>query len=145
MRVFNRSFKYHRPRGLMTAGWLDPNLMVQVGDEPNVRGGHRLVADGMTVHSQDAWPSLRFDVKAVNGRLGRFLAPGFYYKTFIKPQRLWPAYESVLKRFVHAGTIDIATPRQRSTRPTPTPTCWSPAAVRLGCGPRWPPPSPAPG
>jgi sarcosine oxidase subunit alpha len=113
VRVFNRSFKYHRPRGLMTAGWLDPNLMVQVGDEPNVRGGHRLVADGMDVHSQDAWPSLTFDVKAVNSRLGRFLAPGFYYKTFIKPQRLWPAYEAVLKRFVHAGAVDTSTPHHQ--------------------------------
>jgi sarcosine oxidase subunit alpha len=113
VKVFNRSFKYHRPRGLMTASWLDPNLMVQVGDEPNVRGGHRQIAAGMQVHSQDAWPSLRFDVKAVNDRLGRFLAPGFYYKTFIKPQRLWPAYETVLKRFVHAGTVDTATPHRQ--------------------------------
>ncbi len=111
VRIFNRSFKYHRPRGLMTAGWLDPNLMMQVGDEPNVRGGHRLVTQGMDVRSQDAWPSLRYDVKAVNARLGRFLAPGFYYKTFIKPQRLWPAYEAVLQRFVHAGAVDLDTPR----------------------------------
>ncbi len=113
VKVVNRSFKYHRPRGLMTAGWLDPNLMVQVDDEPNVRGGHRLVANGMDVRSQDAWPSLRFDVKAANGLVGRFLAPGFYYKTFIKPQRLWPAYETVLKRFVHAGAVDTATPHRQ--------------------------------
>jgi sarcosine oxidase subunit alpha len=111
VRVFSRSFKYHRPRGIMTAGWVDPNLMVQVGDEPNVRAGHRLVADGMDVRSQDAWPSLRFDAKAVNGLVGRFLGPGFYYKTFIRPQRLWPAYEAVLQRFVHGGHVDPATPR----------------------------------
>jgi len=112
VRIFNRSFKYHRPRGLMTAGWLDPNLMMQVGDEPNVRGGHRLITAGMDVRSQDAWPSLKYDVKALNSRLARFLAPGFYYKTFIKPQRLWPAYEAVLKRFVHAGSVDLATPHR---------------------------------
>ena len=110
VKVFTRSFKYHRPRGIMTAGWLDPNLMVQVGNEPNVRAGHRELVEGLDVHSQDVWPSLRFDVKTVNSVIGRFLAPGFYYKTFIKPQPLWPAYESVLKRFVHAGSIDANTP-----------------------------------
>lgn len=109
VRVFTRSFKYHRPRGILTAGWLDPNLMMQVGDEPNVRTGHRLISEGIDVHSQDVWPSLKFDAKAVNSVIGRFLAPGFYYKTFIKPQPLWPAYESVLKKFVHAGHIDTAT------------------------------------
>lgn len=113
LRVYNRSFKYHRPRGLMTAGWVDPGLMMQVGDDPNVRGGHRLVAEGLDVHSQDAWPSLKYDVKAVNSRIGRFLAPGFYYKTFIKPQRLWPTYEAVLKRFVHAGSVDLSTPHRQ--------------------------------
>ena len=110
VRVLGRSFKYHRPRGIMTAGWLDPNLMVQVGDEPNVRAGYRALSAGMDVRSQDVWPSLNLDVKAVNSVIGRFLAPGFYYKTFIKPQRLWPAYESVLKQFVHSGSIDTATP-----------------------------------
>jgi sarcosine oxidase, subunit alpha len=110
VKVFTRSFKYHRPRGILTAGWLDPNLMVQVGDEPNVRAGHREISEGADVHSQDVWPSLRFDAKSVNSAIGRFLAPGFYYKTFIKPQPLWPAYESVLKRFVHSGSIDLSTP-----------------------------------
>lgn len=108
--VFSRSFKYHRPRGVVMAGWLDPNLMFQVGSEPNVRGGHRKLRAGMNVQSQDVWPSLRFDAKSVNSMIGRFLGAGFYYKTFIKPQRLWPAYESVLKTFVHAGSIDPATP-----------------------------------
>ncbi|MPZ80893.1 MAG: FAD-dependent oxidoreductase [Actinophytocola sp.] len=104
-RVFSRSLKYHRPRGLVTASFHDPGCMVQVGDEPNVRGAHRLVTDGMVVTSQDTWPSLRFDVKGVNRLLGRFLGPGFYYKTFIRPQRLWPVYERVLRRFTHAGSI----------------------------------------
>jgi len=113
VRVFSRSFKYHRPRGILTAGWLDPNLMVQVGDDPNVRAGHRLVADGLDVRSQDTWPSLAFDVKAANQLVGRYLSAGFYYKTFIRPARLWPAYEAVLKRFVHGGQIDIDTPHRQ--------------------------------
>jgi len=109
-RVFSRSMKYHRPRGLLTAGFHDPGCMVQVGEEPNVRGAHRLVADGMAVTSQNTWPSLRFDVKAANRFAGRFLGTGFYYKTFMRPQALWPAYESVLRRFVNGGSVSPDTP-----------------------------------
>jgi len=102
-RVFSRSFKYHRPRGLLTASYLDPGCTVQVGDEPNVRGAHRLAQDGIDVRAQNSWPSLRFDVKAASQLAAAFLPAGFYYKTFIKPQRLWPAYESVLRRFSAGG------------------------------------------
>jgi sarcosine oxidase subunit alpha len=109
-RVFSRSMKYHRPRGLLTAGFHDPGCMVQVGDEPNVRGAHRLVSDAMVVSSQNAWPSLRFDVKGANRFAGQFLTAGFYYKTFMKPQALWPAYESVLRRFVNGGSVSRDTP-----------------------------------
>ena len=87
-RVFSRSFKYHRPRGLLTADYHDPGCILQVDDEPNVRAAHRRAAEGMRVSSQNTWPSLKFDVKSVNQVVGRFLAPGFYYKTFIKPERL---------------------------------------------------------
>jgi sarcosine oxidase subunit alpha len=110
-RVLSRSYKYHRPRGLLTASYHDPGCFFQVGDEPNVRGGHRQAEPGMDVRSQNTWPSLKFDAKAVNQLAGRFLGPGFYYKTFIKPQRLWPAYERVLQRFVHAGHVSPDTPR----------------------------------
>ncbi|MBA3432369.1 MAG: (2Fe-2S)-binding protein, partial [Actinobacteria bacterium] len=107
-RIFSRSFKYHRPRGLLTASYLDPNCILQVGDEPNVRAAHRRVTPGMTVRSQNTWPSLRFDLKAANQTIERFLPAGFYYKTFIKPQRLWPAYESVLRRFAAGGTVSAS-------------------------------------
>jgi sarcosine oxidase subunit alpha len=112
-RVFSRSMKYHRPRGLLTGSFHDPGCMVQVGDEPNVRGAHRLVTHGMAVTSQNTWPSLRFDVKAANRFAGRFLTAGFYYKTFMRPQPLWPAYEGVLRRFVNGGQVSPATPHTR--------------------------------
>lgn len=105
VRVFSRSFKYHRPRGILTASFHDPNLMVQVGDEPNVRAGHRLVEAGMSVVAQNAWPSLDYDAKAVNRLLGRFLSPGFYYKTFMSPRPLWPWYQRVLGRFAAGGVV----------------------------------------
>jgi sarcosine oxidase subunit alpha len=113
-RVFSRSMKYHRPRGLLTASFHDPGCMVQVGDEPNVRGAHRPAAGGMVVSSQNTWPSLRLDAKAVNRFAGRFLTAGFYYKTFMRPRFAWPAYESVLRRFVNAGTVS---PDTAHTRP----------------------------
>ena len=120
-RVFSRSLKYHRPRGLLSASFHDPGCMVQVADEPNVRGAHRLAADGLVVTSQNTWPSLRLDAKAVNRLAGRFLTAGFYYKTFMRPRFAWPAYESVLRRFVNAGTVSPHTahlrPEKRHAHP----------------------------
>jgi sarcosine oxidase subunit alpha len=112
-RVFSRSLKYHRPRGLLTASFHDPGCMVQVGDEPNVRGAHRLVSAGIEVSSQDTWPSLRFDAKAANRFASRFLTAGFYYKTFMRPRFLWPQYENVLRRFTHGGSVSPETPHVR--------------------------------
>ena len=103
--VIGRSFKYHRPRGVLTASFLDPNTMVQVDDEPNVRAGHRRVRSGDAVSAQNVWPSLEVDIRAVNGLLSRFLAPGFYYKTFMKPAPLRPLYSSVLRRFASGGSV----------------------------------------
>jgi len=104
-RVFSRSFKYHRPRGILSGDFLDPGCTVQVGDEPNVRGAHRRLAAGMAVRSQNTWPSLSFDLKAANGLAGRFLTAGFYYKTFMQPRTLWPAYQKVLARFATGGRV----------------------------------------
>ena len=110
VRVFSRSMKYHRARGVLTASYHDPGSMVQVGDEPNVRGAHRLVSGGMTVTSQNTWPSLRFDVRAVNQLAAPFLTAGFYYKTFMRPRFAWPAYEGVLRKFVNGGRVSPDTP-----------------------------------
>lgn len=111
-RVFSRSMKYHRPRGLLTADYWDPNCFVQVGDEPNVRAGHRLIADGMRIDPQNVWPSLDHDLKAANSLVGRFLTAGFYYKTFMNPAPLWPVYEKVLSTFAPGGRIDLESPHR---------------------------------
>jgi len=103
VRVLSRSFKYHRPRGVLTASFVDPNCTLQIGDEPNVRAAHRRLLPGMDVSPQNVWPSLAFDVKAVNQLVGRFLTAGFYYKTFMSPRPLWPAYQKVLSRFASGG------------------------------------------
>ncbi|MYB88166.1 MAG: FAD-binding protein, partial [Acidimicrobiaceae bacterium] len=110
--VFSRSMKYHRPRGILTADYWDPNLMVQVGDDPNVRAGNRLLEAGMDVRAQNVWPSLHRDIKAANSLFGRFLTAGFYYKTFMRPAWLWPTYERVLATFAPGGKIDLDTPHR---------------------------------
>ncbi|MEE2769158.1 MAG: 2Fe-2S iron-sulfur cluster-binding protein [Actinomycetota bacterium] len=103
--VFSRGMKYHRRRGILSADHWDPNLIVQVGDEPNVRAGHRRLVAGMHVSAQNVWPSLRFDLGSLNQIVGRFLSAGFYYKTFMRPQFLWPLYQKVLSRFAPGGRI----------------------------------------
>ncbi len=109
--VVSRSMKYHRPRGYMTADFWDPNGFVQVGPEPNVRSGHRELTSGITVDPQNVWPSLDRDIKAANGLVGRFLTAGFYYKTFMKPAKLWPTFEKVLSTFAPGGTVDLDAPK----------------------------------
>jgi sarcosine oxidase subunit alpha len=104
VQVFSRSYKYHRPRGILTANYLDPSCMMQVGDEPNVRAAHRLAEPGMKVTAQTGWPSLSLDIKASVGLIAPFLGPGFYYKTFMWPRRWWPLYERLLRRFITGGT-----------------------------------------
>ena len=87
--VFGRSFKYHRPRGVLTAGIDEPNALVTVlnGDErePNIPATMLEIHDGLVVISQNRFPSLAFDVGAMNGLAGGAFSAGFYYKTFMGP------------------------------------------------------------
>ncbi len=103
--VLSRSFKYHRPRGLMCCAGHCPNCLVQVEDEPSVRACMTAVEPGMVVRSQNAWPSLRLDVMSLTRLIGRFLPVGFYYKTFTRPRFLWPLYEKVLRSAAGLGRV----------------------------------------
>jgi len=100
--LVGRSWKYHRPRGFVGDGAEEPNGLFQVEEGahtiPNVRGTQAEIYEGMVVHSTNAWPSLNFDVMAVFSKLARFLPAGFYYKTFMWPQRFWMAYEHIIRK-----------------------------------------------
>jgi len=96
----------------MSNDYWDPNGLVQVGDDPNVRSTHRLIEPGMAVEAQNVWPSLERDLRAVTGLASRFLTAGFYYKTFMRPMWLWPTYERVLATFSPGGRIDLDTPHR---------------------------------
>ena len=107
VRLVGRSFKYHRPRGVMTDGVEEPNALVQLGigasSEPNARATQVEIHDGLTAASQNCWPSVRFDAGAVNGLLGALFPAGFYYKTFMWPGRWWMKYEYFIRRAAGLG------------------------------------------
>ncbi len=103
--VVGRSFKYHRPRGIMAAGPEEPNALVTLGDgalaEPNLRATDIPLQDGLYATSQNRWPSLGFDVGATADMLSRFLPAGFYYKTFMWPG--WRYFEPHIRRAAGLG------------------------------------------
>lgn len=100
-----RSFKYHRPRGLMAYGHA-MNTMVQIGNEPSISAWLRDVEDGMEVKPINARPSLETDFMSLTQAGDKFLPVGFYYKTFIRPTFMWPMYEKVLRSLAGLGKID---------------------------------------
>jgi sarcosine oxidase subunit alpha len=106
MRIFSRSFKYHRPRGLLCFSGKCPNCLMNVDGTPNVRTCLEPVREGMRVHPQNAWPSLQWDALAVIDKFDRLLPIGFYYKTFIRPRFVWPLAEQVLRRIAGLGKVD---------------------------------------
>ena len=106
-RVFSRSFKYHRPRGLLCCSGNCPNCLVTVGDEPNVRACTRPVEPGLNVRSQNAWPSLRFDLLSLLDKLHWLMPVGFYYKALHRPKALWLLARQLIRRVGGLGSIDI--------------------------------------
>jgi sarcosine oxidase subunit alpha len=107
VRLLGRSFKYHRPRGLIAAGSEEPNALIQLEEgaytEPNTRATCIELYDGLVAKSQNRWPSLEFDVGAVNSLVSRFLPAGFYYKTFMWPASMWMTYEKFIRKAAGLG------------------------------------------
>ena len=107
VRVVGRSFKHHRPRGVFTAGPEEPSAIVQLGEGartlPNLRATQIELYDGLVAASLHCWPSVEFDVGAINGWFARLMPAGFYYKTFMWPQSLWMTYETVIRRAAGMG------------------------------------------
>jgi len=110
VRLMARSFKYHRPRGVLTAGSEEPNALVTTGkgaaQTPNVRATTQEIFTGLEARSQNAWPSLNHDFLAVNDLLSPFLSAGFYYKTFMWPRAFWErVYEPIIRRAAGLGAL----------------------------------------
>jgi sarcosine oxidase subunit alpha len=112
-RTFSRSFKYHRRRGLLCCAGHCPNCMVSVDGAPGVRACTEPARDGMRVEHLNARPSLEFDLMgAVDLLGGPFTPPGFYYKTFMRPRRLWPLYERLLRAAAGLGRLPRVQPER---------------------------------
>jgi len=110
VKLVGRSFKYHRPRGILTAGPEEPNALVEVLEEgqqtPNVRATVQELYEGLAAQSQNRWPSLRMDLLAVNDLAAPFLSAGFYYKTFMWPRAFWERlYEPAIRRAAGLGRL----------------------------------------
>ncbi|KGM33375.1 2Fe-2S iron-sulfur cluster-binding protein, partial [Inquilinus limosus] len=113
--LLGRSFKYHRPRGVISAGPEEPNALVQLGPDaartdPNSRATQVELFDGLVARSQNRWPSLRFDFNAVNDLFAPLIPAGFYYKTFMWPRspKAWMVYERFIRKAAGLGV----SPRQ---------------------------------
>ena len=110
VKLVARSFKYHRPRGVMGAGSEEAGALITVGDgagqDPNVRATVQEVYTGLQTRSQNCWPSLNFDVLSLNDLASPFLSAGFYYKTFMWPKAFWEKiYEPVIRRAAGIGGL----------------------------------------
>ncbi|SDN90998.1 sarcosine oxidase subunit alpha [Halomonas shengliensis] len=107
--VVNRSFKYSRPRGIVAAGAEEPNALVQLGSNeaaqvPNVRATQQALFDGLVARSTNGWPNVQRDAMSLVGKLGgRFMPPGFYYKTFMAPASMWMTYEKFIRKGAGLG------------------------------------------
>jgi sarcosine oxidase subunit alpha len=111
VRLVGRSFKYHRPRGILSAGSEEPNALVELRSgarrEPNTRATTTELYDGLEATSQNRWPSLTFDLLSMTAPLAPFMGAGFYYKTFMWPASLWEKlYEPFIRR--DAGLVRAA-------------------------------------
>ncbi len=109
VRLVGRSFKLHRPRGVFSAGWEEPNALAELRtgarQEPNTRMTVTELYDGLTAASQNRWPSLQWDLLSLNGLVGAALSAGFYYKTFMWPASFWErVYEPLIRRAAGLGS-----------------------------------------
>ena len=120
VRLVGRSFKYHRPRGVMAAGADEPNALVTVGEgaraEPNLRATEVEIEPGMAAQSQNRWPSLAFDLGAAAGIASPLFPAGFYYKTFMWPPSGWLFYERFIRRAAGLGRPPVVPDPDRYDR-----------------------------
>ena len=110
--LVGRSFKYHRPRGILTSGSEEPNALVQLRSgahqEPNTRATVAELFDGLTASSQNHRGSLEYDLMAVTDLVSPFLSAGFYYKTFMWPKAFWEKiYEPIIRKSAGLGSLSM--------------------------------------
>lgn len=112
VKLVGRSYKYHRRRGIYSAGPEEPNALVQLRrgarTEPNTRATMIELFDGLEADSQNRWPSLAFDWRAINQKFAALMPAGFYYKTFMWPPKFWMFYERQIRKATGLGLSPLA-------------------------------------
>ena len=116
--LIGRSFKYHRPRGFFGAGVDEPNAKLQVKingySEPNINATEIELVEGLSASSQNCWPSVNFDIGAINNFLNKFFPAGFYYKTFMWPKSFWyRVYEPFIRKAAGLGVASLEKDNER--------------------------------
>jgi len=106
--LVSRSFKYHRPRGILGSGAEEPNALVQIikdkaKTDPNMRATQIEIFEGLEAKSQNCWPSVKFDIGEINNLFSPIIPAGFYYKTFMWPANLWEKYEYFIRKSAGLG------------------------------------------
>lgn len=109
--LIGRSWKYHRPRGILGSGSEEPNAIVQIEKAaltiPNARATQVELYEGLDANSVNCWPSLEFDLLSINGFFSRLMPAGFYYKTFMWPKNLWMGYEHLIRKASGLGVSPL--------------------------------------
>ena len=111
VKVVGRSFKYSRPRGIVGHGAEEPNAIMQIGSGaatvPNLKATQVELYEGLEAASVNGWPSVNFDLMSISGWFGRLMPPGFYYKTFMYPAKLWMTYEHFIRKAAGLGSTPV--------------------------------------
>ncbi len=109
--VVGRSFKYSRPRGIVGHGAEEPNAIMQIGSGaatvPNLKATQVELYEGLKSASVNGWPNVNFDLMSITGWFGRMMPPGFYYKTFMYPAKLWMTYEHFIRKAAGLGSAPV--------------------------------------
>ena len=109
--LVGRSFKYSRPRGIVGHGAEEPNAIMQIGSGaatvPNLKATQVELYEGLESASVNGWPSVNFDLMSITGWFGRMMPPGFYYKTFMYPAKLWMTYEHFIRKAAGLGSAPV--------------------------------------
>jgi sarcosine oxidase subunit alpha len=110
--ILSRSFKYHRPRGVLTMAGQDANTLVQLKGEPNTPADRLPIVEGLAAWGQSTAGGLTRDRYAVLARFARFMPVGFYYRAFFKPRGIWESFwEPIVRRAAGLGRVDLNMPR----------------------------------
>ena len=107
-RLLSRSFKYHRPRGILTMAGRDANTLVQINDEPSARADTYPISEGLEVRAQNVFGNLEKDWGTLVESVARFLPVGFYYKAFYKPKGIWKFWDNIIRHFAGLGIVDTS-------------------------------------